>query len=245
MQKRMTGNYLRYLEEELYYYVFGFSRFFLGNARKMISTNLFADGHYLLASLASGAVAGFAVDVSLFPLDTLKTRLQTKEGFWKSGGLRNIYAGLGPAAVGSAPNAAAFFVTYEAVKLAVPHLQYFIGLDISENDSRVHMLAASVGEVNACLIRVPVEIVKQRRQALSTTYTSSMAVVRQTWNLEGIKGFYRGYITTVMREIPFSLIQFPIWEKLKVVWKTRQKSDVEAWQSAICGSAAGGFSAGQ
>ena len=31
MQKRMTGNYLRYLEEELYYYVFGF---FLGNARK-------------------------------------------------------------------------------------------------------------------------------------------------------------------------------------------------------------------
>jgi hypothetical protein len=30
-----------------------------------------------------------------------------------------------------------------------------------------HMLAASFGEVAACLIRVPVEIVKQRRQAFS------------------------------------------------------------------------------
>ena len=54
----------------------------------------------LLSSLISGGVAGVAVDTSLFPLDTLKTRLQTKEGFWKSGCFINIYAGLGPAAVG-------------------------------------------------------------------------------------------------------------------------------------------------
>lgn len=107
------------------------------------------------------------------------------------------------------------------------------------------MLAASAGEVNACLIRVPVEIVKQRRQAGYSTYTSSMAVIKQTWNLEGFKGFYRGYSTTVMREIPFSLIQFPIWERLKVAWKKQQMKDVEAWQSAVCGSVAGGFSAGK
>ena len=106
------------------------------------------------------------------------------------------------------------------------------------------MFAASVGEVNACLIRVPVENVKQRRQAESVKYNSSITVMRNIFKLEGVKGFYRGYVTTVMREIPFSLIQFPIWEKLKSVWKNKQSHDIEAWQSAVCGSFAGGISAG-
>jgi len=206
-----------------------------------------SDTTVLLSSLISGGVAGVAVDTSLFPLDTLKTRLQTKEGFWKSGGFRNIYAGLGPAAAGSAPTAAAFFLSYEGTKLLVNKLQQK-ELQRYKNsthfqDYRVHMFAASVGEVNACLIRVPVENVKQRRQAESVKYNSSITVMRNIFKLEGVKGFYRGYLTTVMREIPFSLIQFPIWEKLKSVWKKQQSHEIEAWQSAVCGSFAGGVSA--
>jgi len=206
-----------------------------------------SDTSILLSSLISGGVAGVAVDTSLFPLDTLKTRLQTKEGFWKSGGFRNIYAGLGPAAAGSAPTAAAFFLSYEGTKLLVNKLQQK-ELQRYKNsthfqDYRVHMFAASVGEVNACLIRVPVENVKQRRQAESVKYNSSITVMRNIFKLEGVKGFYRGYVTTVMREIPFSLIQFPIWEKLKSVWKKKQSHEIEAWQSAVCGSFAGGISA--
>ena len=41
--------------------------------------------------------------MALFPLDTLKTRLQSAQGFWKAGGFRGIYSGLGSAALGSAP----------------------------------------------------------------------------------------------------------------------------------------------
>ena len=41
--------------------------------------------------------------MTLFPLDTLKTRLQSAQGFWKAGGFRGIYSGLGSAALGSAP----------------------------------------------------------------------------------------------------------------------------------------------
>ena len=46
-----------------------------------------------LTSLVSGGLAGTAVDVSLFPLDTIKTRLQSKQGFLAAGGFRNIYSG--------------------------------------------------------------------------------------------------------------------------------------------------------
>jgi len=106
----------------------------------------------LLSCLVAGGAAGTAVDVSLFPLDTLKTRLQSAEGFWKSGGFKRIYAGVGPAALGSAPNAALFFLTYEWTKDNL-HRQInprsggsdqVPGLGVNE-DPRVHMAAASRG----------------------------------------------------------------------------------------------------
>lgn len=44
-----------------------------------------------------------AVDIVLFPIDTIKTRLQSHSGFWRSGGFRGMYAGLASVVVGSAP----------------------------------------------------------------------------------------------------------------------------------------------
>ena len=37
--------------------------------------------------VAAGGLAGMIVDVTLFPIDTLKTRLQAKGGFWAAGGM--------------------------------------------------------------------------------------------------------------------------------------------------------------
>lgn len=52
----------------------------------------------------AGGCAGMCVDLTLFPLDTIKTRLQSQQGFYKAGGFRGIYAGVPSAAVGSFPN---------------------------------------------------------------------------------------------------------------------------------------------
>ena len=95
-----------------------------------------------------------------------------RQGFWAAGGFRNIYSGLGPAAVGSAPNAAIFFCTYDTVKrVAVTQLGcQVLGswsllllslLYWCQDSAGVHMAGASLGEITACLVRVPVEIVKQ------------------------------------------------------------------------------------
>ena len=189
-----------------------------------------------MTSLKSGGMAGMAVDISLFPLDTIKTRLQSKQGFWASGGFRNIYSGLGPAAAGSAPNAAIFFCTYDTVKRIAGHKFGY------QDSAAVHMAAASTGEVTSCLVRVPVEIVKQRRQARAAG--SSVGIARDTWRCEGARGFYRGYLTTVMREIPFSLIQFPLWESLKKHLSSVNGCEPQPWESSLCGAAAGGVAAG-
>ncbi|XP_066473366.1 mitochondrial S-adenosylmethionine carrier protein isoform X2 [Tiliqua scincoides] len=188
-----------------------------------------------LVSLTAGGLAGVCVDLILFPLDTVKTRLQSPQGFKKSGGFHGIYAGVPSTAIGSFPNAAAFFVTYEYMK-AVLHTDaspYFAPV--------THMLAASFGEIVACLIRVPSEVVKQRAQVSPSS--STLRILSNTVCEEGLLGLYRGYKSTVLREIPFSLVQFPLWESLKDLWSWKQGHVVNSWQSAVCGAFAGGFAA--
>ncbi len=92
----------------------------------------------------------------------------------------------------------------------------------------------------ACLIRVPVEVVKQRTQANGST---SLRNFQKTINSQGIGGLYRGYLTTVMREVPFSLIQFPLWEYLKLSVSRISGEPVKPWQATVCGAFSGGFSA--
>ena len=69
----------------------------------LIVSCLFVLSIFINEFLQSGACAGMSVDVILFPLDTIKTRLQSEAGFWKSGAFKRIYSGLGSTIIGSAP----------------------------------------------------------------------------------------------------------------------------------------------
>ena len=177
-------------------------------------------------ALLAGALAGTTVDLSLFPLDTLKTRLQSSAGFFASGGFRGIYRGVGSAVVGSAPGAAFFFCTYEASKSFLAASPTFSssshqGGGEGGKQAIIHMLAASAGEIAACAVRVPTEVVKQRAQA-GQHGGSSLLSLRHILGQRGSVGLvgvwrelYRGWGITVMREVPFTILQFPLWEALK------------------------------
>ncbi|KAJ2696522.1 S-adenosylmethionine transporter [Coemansia spiralis] len=191
-------------------------------------------GPSMLQCLAAGALAGMAVDTALFPLDTIKTRLQAKAGFLASGGFRGIYSGLSSAILGSAPGAAAFFLMYEKTKAAFADQP-------ARHQPLVHMLAASAGEVAACLVRVPTEVVKQRLQA--GHHRSLGSAIRGTHAAEGLRGFYRGFLTQVVREIPFTCIQFPLYEGMKQWYAREQGRPIRTWEAAVCGSVAGGTAA--
>lgn len=92
--------------------------------------------------MMAGAAAGLAVDTILYPLDTIKTRLQSRHGFAKAGGFSKIYAGIGSVMVGSAPGSSLFFATYELLKAKTD--RFFPHPSIS------HAIAASFGEIVAC-----------------------------------------------------------------------------------------------
>ena len=53
-------------------------------------------------------MAGTSVDLLFFPIDTIKTRLQSAQGFRAAGGLSGVYTGVGSVVVGSAPGGSYF-----------------------------------------------------------------------------------------------------------------------------------------
>ncbi|KAJ0171285.1 hypothetical protein K1T71_012835 [Dendrolimus kikuchii] len=192
-----------------------------------------------LAPLLAGAMAGLSVDVALYPLDTLKTRLQSAQGFQKAGGFKGVYGGLLTVATSSMPTTALFFVSYETTKnLAQPHVPV-------KYAPLVHMTAAGIGDVLACMIRVPTEVAKQRKQTyVGTKKRSSIAILLEAYKAEGIrKGVYRGFLSTVARDLPFSFIELPVWEYLKTQFRNQNNGQISIFQSALCGSVAGGFAA--
>lgn len=204
-------------------------------------------------ALIAGAVAGTTVDLSLFPLDTLKTRLQSSAGFFASGGFTGIYRGIGSAVVGSAPGAAFFFCTYESTKqfLARTTLPQMTTQGGGGGNALAHMAAASLGEIAACAVRVPTEVVKQRAQAGQHGGSSARAlraILAQSAHGGGVsavwRALYRGWGITVFREVPFTVIQFPLWESMKA-WRRRTTGEarVRAAESAVFGSVAGAVAA--
>lgn len=56
-------------------------------------------------------------------------------------------------------------------------------------------------------------------------------------------GVYRGYGTTLAREIPFAFIQFPLWEYFKKHWQSSTGLLLTSPASALCGACAGGIAA--
>jgi len=185
---------------------------------------------FTLAMMAGG-VAGTTVDVALYPLDTLKTRLQSPEGFTKAGGFKGVYNGCFATALGAAPGSAFFFSAYEGMK---PRLAQLNG---GQEHPLHHSTAASFGEVAACLVRVPTAVVTQNMQV--GKYDSFMQAVKAIFAEGGLAAFYTGYWTTVAREIPFSFIQFPMYEGLKKLWISAQGHDTTPMQGAACGSLSG------
>jgi solute carrier family 25 S-adenosylmethionine transporter 26 len=200
----------------------------------------------------------------------LKTRLQSPQGFVKSGGFRGIYNGVGAAFVGSAPGAALFFSVYETLKARINNGNSTTDdSSILLNDPAVgHILAASAGEAAACLVRVPTEVIKQNMQIIShsedgkvvnkksmvETFNMILAQKDKSFASNLFGGLYRGYGITLMREVPFAFIQFPLYERFKLYWSnhlhSKQSKDfnveevqLSSAQAAVCGSVSGGIAA--
>jgi len=194
-----------------------------------------------------GALAGIVGTTTIYPLDMIKTRLQTSQGSLKgpvdafkrilaSEGAKGFYKGLGANLVGVTPE--------KAIKLAANE---FFREAFEEQDGSIklqyEMLAGASAGSCQVVATTPMELVKIRMQMQATLPVaerqSTVEVVR---NL-GIKGCYKGFAATLLRDVPFSFIYFPLYANIKKMMAD-SKGDTSMGSILTAGFIAASLSAG-
>jgi solute carrier family 25 S-adenosylmethionine transporter 26 len=139
----------------------------------------------------------------------------------------------------SPPTSAAFFSVYNKTKPYLESHGYFENI----NQSMCHILAVYMGHTASCIIRVPVDVT--RAQARVDTNMKMFTLVNKLLCSPGIyRRLAKQLTSTVARELPFCSIKFPLWEFLKInVEKFKDGKEIGTWESALCGSIAGGTAA--
>jgi hypothetical protein len=88
--------------------------------------------------IKAGSIAGCAVDLSLYPIDTIKTRLQEKNSLRSKGNIfSSLYSGVGSVLIGSGPSSALFFTAYNLTKQTLHFSSQW----------KTHIIAATFGEI--------------------------------------------------------------------------------------------------
>eukprot|EP00249_Psilotum_nudum_P017706 c26451_g1_i3 orf=445-1434(-) len=178
-------------------------------------------GQYMVA----GSIAGMVEHMAMFPVDTLKTRMQVLASaggsihsalstaftsIMKSEGLLGLYKGIGAMGLGAGPAHAAYFAIYEFCK------EQFGGNQAGHHPV-AHGAAGVLATVASDAVFTPMDVVKQRLQLRNSPYGGVTDCIQKMVREEGIGAFYASYRTTVVMNAPFTAVHFATYEAVKKV----------------------------
>ncbi|KAG1657964.1 hypothetical protein FOA52_004735 [Chlamydomonas sp. UWO 241] len=128
----------------------------------------------------------------------------------RADGVRGLYRGFAPAAIGSVPGNAAYFGGYELGRALVPAGSGTLG----------DMAVGGVAQLVAGVVFTPVDIVKERMQVVGVRgvaahHSSPAAVVRSVLAERGPLGLLRGYWATNAVWIPWNMLFVAMYSQAK------------------------------
>ena len=182
----------------------------------------------LRVGIASGACAGIACQLVLFPLNTLKTRAQAGGRLTAD----RLYGGVAAELLGAAPGTALFMSASECATST-------LGLDPS--------IAAMLGALASSAVLAPMELIARRMQVSRLSLATAARLSARRGEL------FAGFGSFLARELPFDTIQMSAFEAMKRATlaiegaadesgkKTKKKRALGKRQTAIIGGVAGGL----
>ncbi|XP_035674964.1 mitoferrin-2-like [Branchiostoma floridae] len=178
----------------------------------------------LAAHLGAGALAGMAEHCIMYPVDSVKTRMQSiipepgaryrsiahafKTIIRQEGLLRPV-RGVSVVAAGAGPAHALYFSCYEQMKRTLG------GNSRGMEPGHYPVANGAAG----CIATVfhdasmnPVDVVKQRLQMYGSPYKGAIDCFRTVLRTEGVGAFYRSFTTQLTMNLPFQSIHFMVYE---------------------------------
>lgn len=175
--------------------------------------------------MTAGAVAGVLEHTVMYPVDSVKTRMQSLQPdpnaqyrsvyealkrIIRTEGIFRPFRGLNITMLGAGPAHALYFACYEQVKRPLS--------DVIQNGRNSHLangVAGSVATVLHDAVMNPAEVVKQRMQMYNSPYRGLWDCVRTVTRNEGVGAFYRSYSTQLTMNIPFQAVHFITYELMQ------------------------------
>lgn len=198
----------------------------------------------LSITLFAGACAGIMEHIVMYPVDTIKTRMQSlshssnsisgvmremvrQEGFFRP--LRGASA----VVIGAGPAHALYFSSYEFTKEALAKMKI--------NGNLSYVISAASATLIHDAISNPTEVIKQRLQMYDSPYKTVVECARKVYQHEGFKAFYRSYTTQLVMNVPYHAIHFSTYEFFQEILNKERK--YSPMVHVVAGGAAGATAA--
>ncbi|EGG18534.1 mitochondrial substrate carrier family protein [Cavenderia fasciculata] len=168
-----------------------------------------------------------AIDGMMYPLDVVRTRLQVQgssivaqnfphyNGTWdglksisRLEGYKGFYRGFINCEVGYLSSKMVYFGCYEQSK------QYLKNNNFGHTSSYI---SGALAELSSLAIWVPFDVTTQKCQIQGKTnkYVNAYEIFKQSYNERGVRGLYRGFGATIIRNVPYSAIWWGTYEHSK------------------------------
>ncbi|CAA6659648.1 unnamed protein product [Spirodela intermedia] len=174
--------------------------------------------------LIAGGLAGAVAQTAIYPMDLIKTRVQTfpcKDGrvpsvgklskdIWVQEGPRAFYRGLIPSLFGIIPYAGIDLAAYETLK-------DLCRTYILEDRETGPLVQLGCGTISGALGQRVFILYRMQAQPTNTdaAYEGMMDCFLRTYQREGLSGFYKGIFPNLLKVVPAASITYLVYETMK------------------------------
>jgi len=200
----------------------------------------------------AGSIAGCTCKLLEFPFDTIKVLQQTSvngtpnigiyrclKNVMQNNGVRGLYNGLFTPLLSCTFETAVLFYVFEKSKNLLANSS-------SSPSTGTILTAGALAGICTSILVTPVEFIKcnlqvQSHSAVQKKFTGPLDCTIQTIKEKGLRGMYKGYFATMLREGPGSSLWFLSYEwSSKVMLKEGQtKDDLPLWKLMCSGAFSG------
>ena len=188
--------------------------------------------------LIGGFVGGLTAAVVLQPLDLIKTRIQQQPKNTTNITNKSIFhqvihiartnplqlwRGTLPSTIRTSIGSGLYLSVLNTMRTTVATYRYPSVNKIQRNKSselpklsmRDNLLTGAVARGIVGYITMPVTVIKVRYESTLYNYTSLTHAVTEVYKSEGIRGFFKGFGATCLRDVPYAGLYVLLYEKSK------------------------------
>ena len=183
-------------------------------------------------------------DFIMHPVDTIKVTqqgaqvavgvVQTAKAIFAKGGVLGFYPGVVPYCTADGLSGAIKFAAFELSKI-------FVEARVPVKFHPMTQFLCAAGAMLACsLVLVPGEVIKTRLQ--TGMVTSVVQGITQTIKQDGIGGLFAGYYATMLRDVPYTMLELGLYENIKTfIRKVQKRNDLTQQEELLAAAFTGGF----